>query len=214
MIGLLKRAIDLDPSLNAEERNLLSVSYKYVITDRRSAIRVLTSMLDQEETKVSQVRIDHVRKFRTAIIGELDGYALELINLVDSTLLPAATTADSKLFFEKLKADYWRYIAENKEGDERVETANNATNAYEKAMEIAKQEIPEYKPAVLGLVLNYSVCLYEIVGKRDEAIELAKKTFTECENTVNNNTPKTYEEAANILQLLQDNVALWTTHKE
>jgi 14-3-3 protein epsilon len=67
-----------------------------------------------------------------------------------------------------------------------------------------------YKPTSLGLVLNYSVFLFEIVGKKDEAIELASKTFSECEGALNNNSPAGYEEAANILQLLRDNVALWT----
>jgi 14-3-3 protein epsilon len=210
MIDLMKRAINLDPALTVDERNLLSVAYKTVISDRRTAIRALSALIEQPDTRATPARVDQVSKIRNDIIAELDNYALDLINVVDTSLLPTAANPEARLFYEKLKADYWRYISEGKDGDEKAQFADEAKQAYERALAIAKDEIPAYKPPSLGLMLNYSVFLYEILGRREEATELARKTFDECENSVSNNSENAYEEAANILQLLHDNVELWT----
>jgi 14-3-3 protein epsilon len=206
---LMKRAISLDPNLTPDERNLLSVTYKSLISGRRTAIRSLSALLEQPITKSNQSRIDQVSTLRTTIIAELDEYSLDLINLIDTTLLSIATEPEARLFYEKLKADYWRYMTEHKEGDEKAKFADETKQAYERALTIAKDEIPPYKPASLGLMLNYSVFLYEILRRQDEAIELARKTFNECENALSNNSEGGYEEAATILQLLRDNVELW-----
>ena len=47
-----------------------------------------------------------------------------------------------------------------------------------------------------------------------EAIALAKKTESECAETVDANSDKSRPEAVSILQLLKDNVALWENEKE
>jgi 14-3-3 protein epsilon len=60
------------------------------------------------------------------------------------------------------------------------------------------------------LVLNYSVFLDEIAGEKQTAVELAKKTYEECGVTVANNSKDSFGEATNILQLLRENVAIWS----
>ncbi|OHT11134.1 14-3-3 protein [Tritrichomonas foetus] len=209
MVDLMKKVIDLNPELNPEERNLLSVSYKNVITVRRNGLRILLAIVDHDESRANENRINQLAKFKASLVSELDNYCYELINLVDQKLLPAAKTAEAKLFYEKLKADYYRYISEAKEGTEKEESAAKARECYENALAIAKEEIPPYKPAYLGLILNYSVYLYEIVGHKEEAIELAEKTQLECTTSVEQNSDNAYAEATTILQLLRDNVSLW-----
>ncbi len=39
--------------------------------------------------------------------------------LLDKFLIPKATTAESKVFYLKMKGDYYRYLAEVATGDER-----------------------------------------------------------------------------------------------
>ena len=209
MIDFMKQVIDLNPCLSPEERNLLSVSYKNVIGVRREGLRMLTSLLEQEQTKENEHRVAQVTEYRDRIIGELDAYCLELVALVDEKLLPEAKDADARLFYEKLKGDYFRYVAESKEGKAREEYSEKAGHEYEKALEIAEKEVQPYEPAYLGLILNYSVYLCEIAGKKAEAIELAQKTYNECSQTVDSNKDEMFQEATNILQLLKDNVAAW-----
>lgn len=209
MIDLMKKVIDLNPELNSEERNLLSMSYKNIIKIRRDGLRILIAILENDE-KSTQNRIEQLEIFKTTLIDELDKYCYELIDLVDTKLLPAANTAEAKLFYEKLKGDYYRYISEAKEGDKKKEIAQKAKECYEKALEIAKADIPPYKPSYLGLILNYSVHLYEIIGQTEDAIELATKTQDEVASSIEQNSQASYAEAKTILQLLKDNVDLWT----
>jgi 14-3-3 protein epsilon len=214
MVDLMKQVIAAYPVLTSDQRNLLSVSYKNVITSRRNGLRNLTSLSDREEAKVTSQREEQITIFRREIIEDLDHFCLELIKLVDDTLLPAAQDAEARLYYYKLKADYLRYMTENKNGEEKDTTAKQARDAYEAALEIARTELAAYKPTSLGLVLNYSVYLYEIVGEKQAAIDLASKTGEECALTIANNSEGSLTEATNILQLLRDNVALWSQPKE
>ena len=200
MVQLMKRVIELNSHLSPEERNLLSLAYKNVI---------LSVLLEYKDTQEKPARVAQIGQYREKVVGELDKYCLELISLIDEKLLPEAQDAEGKLFYEKLRADYYRYIAENKEGDARSEYAQKAKESYERALEIANENIQPHRPTYLGLILNYSVYLYEIGGEKQAAIELAKKTESECAQTVDANSERSRPEAVNILQLLKDNVALW-----
>ena len=49
----------------------------------------------------------------------------------------------------------------------------------------------------------------EIIGKKDEAIQLADKSFKDAVDLLDSLADEEYSEATLILQLLKDNVALW-----
>ena len=214
MVQLMKRVIELNPCLSSEERNFLSIAYKKVIASRRNGLRFLSALLEYKDTHEKPERAAQVVQYRNKVISEVDNYCLELISIVDEKLLPEASDAEAKLFYEKLRGDYFRYIAENKEGEAREEFAKKAKDAYERALDVASKEIAPHKPIYLGLILNYSVYLYEIGGEKEQAIALAKKTESECAETVDANSDKSRPEAVSILQLLKDNVALWENEKE
>ena len=214
MVDAMKKVIQLDSNLNSDERNLLSVAYKNIVGSRRNGIRMVTAIIEHEESRGNTARVEQLKQYKTTILAELEKYCNELIGLVDTQLLPAAKDPESRVFYEKLKADYYRYICESKPDSEKNEPANKAKQCYENALEISKNEIPQARPTALGLILNYSVFLYEIIGQKQEAIELAQKTYNECSAIVDDNTDNSYSEATMILQLLRDNVSLWTQDAE
>jgi 14-3-3 protein epsilon len=215
MLKLIKDAITVNPVLDSEQRDLLSVSYKSLISTRRTGLRYLASLVDRDEAKISTFRIAQVVEFQKTLVRELDEYCHDLIDLVDSTLLPAAQgSSDARVYYEKLKGDYWRYISENKTGEEKESAANSARDAYDRALEIARDAIPLYGPAYLGLVLNYTVCLYEILGKKEEAIALSDSTCASASCTLDSNADEAQRaEAEKIIGLLRDNVNLWRQTK-
>lgn len=55
MVDAMKKVASLDVELTVEERNLLSVAYKNVIGARRASWRIITSIEQKEENKVSGV---------------------------------------------------------------------------------------------------------------------------------------------------------------
>ena len=210
VIKNLNTIIDMDPKLSPDERNLLSVAYKALTGSDRSALRTVNAFLEDESIKAINERVEKLEQLRTKLVAELDGYCNELIELTDSKLLPAADDALTKVFYEKLKADYFRYSVEFKPESERKEGSEKAKASYQAAMNIAQNDLTKGNPAFLGLALNYSVFLYEIIGQKEEAIKLADKSFKEAVDLLDELGEDEYSEATLILQLLKDNVSLWT----
>jgi 14-3-3 protein epsilon len=197
------------PALNADERNLLSVAYKALTGSRCSALSMINALLDDESIKAIPERVAKMTDLKAKLINELDEYSFELIGLTDAKLLPAASDAATKVFYEKLKADYYRYSVEFKSDEARKGGADKAKASYESALQIATSDLTKANPAYLGLALNYSVFLYEIIGQKQEAIDLADKSFKEAVDGLDELTEGQYSEATLILQLLKDSVALW-----
>jgi len=50
--------------------------------------------------------------------------------LLDSHLIKSAANSESKVFFLKMKGDYYRYIAEYAQGDNHKKAADGALDAY------------------------------------------------------------------------------------
>lgn len=53
MVEAMKKVASMDVELTVEERNLLSVAYKNVIGARRASWRIISSIEQKEENKVT-----------------------------------------------------------------------------------------------------------------------------------------------------------------
>lgn len=198
--------------LNVEERNLLSVAYKNVIGARRATWRALNETLLQEQAKDSQEARDNVRLltiYKGQVERELKTICQEVLSLLTDYLLKATKghRDESEVFYLKMTADYYRYLVEF---DPQEDNKKNAHKHYEEAMQIATQELLPTHPIRLGLALNYSVCFYEILGQPKEACELAKKSFDEAIAKLDTLDEASYKDSTLIMQLLRDNLTLWT----
>jgi len=119
---------------------------------------------------------------------------------------------ESTIFYLKMCGDYNRYLAEFKKKDEKVKNA--AQNKYDTALEIASNCLPPTHPTRLGLVLNASVCKYEIMKKPKEAQTLAKQGFDDAIQKLDSLSDKTYKDSTLIMQLLRDNLTIWNSNAE
>ena len=108
------------------------------------------------------------------------------------------------------QADYYRYLAEFAKNDVKMGHAGNAEESYKAATEKAGELAPTH-PIRLGLALNYSVFLYEVQQKNNEACELAKKAFDDAIAELDSLQEDSYKDATLIMQLLRDNLTLWTS---
>lgn len=66
-------------------------------------------------------------------------------------------------------------------------------------------------PIRLGLALNYSVFYYEILNSPDHACKLAKAAFDNAIADLDGLEEDEYRDSATIMQLLRDNLTLWTS---
>jgi len=116
----------------------------------------------------------------------------------------------SDLFVSR-QGDYHRYLAEFLVNDERTKAAEGALEAYKAASDIAVAELPPTHPIRLGLALNFSVFYYEILNSPDRACQLAKQAFDDAIAELDTLSEESYKDSTLIMQLLRDNLTLWTS---
>ncbi|URE45956.1 hypothetical protein MUK42_25218 [Musa troglodytarum] len=197
--------------LTVEERNLLSVAYKNVIGARRASWRIVSSIEQKEEGRGNHDHVAAIRAYRGRIEAELSSICAGILRLLEDRLIPAAAAADSKVFYLKMKGDYHRYLAEFRTGSERKDAAENTLTAYKAAQDISLAELAPTHPIRLGLALNFSVFYYEILNSPDRACSLAKQAFDEAIAELDTLGEESYKDSTLIMQLLRDNLTLWTS---
>jgi 14-3-3 protein epsilon len=200
--------------LSVEERNLLSVAYKNAVGSRRAAWRIITSVEQKEKSKGNDGNAGFAKEYCGKVEGELDKICNTILGLLDSNLIPKASNGESKVFYQKMKADYYRYIAEFTEGDKKSTAANNAKLAYEEAQKVAEKDLAVTHPIRLGLALNFSVFQYEVLSNPEEACKMARTAFEDAIAELDNVAEDSYKDSTLIMQLLRDNLTLWTSDQE
>merc|ERR1711976_109954 len=115
---------------------------------------------------------------------------------------------------QKMKADYYRYIAEFRDGDAKKAAAESARQAYEAAQKVAEKDLVVTHPIRLGLALNLSVFQYEVLQQPDEACKMARTAFEDAIAELDNVAEDSYKDSTLIMQLLRDNLTLWTSDQE
>merc|ERR1712190_173907 len=153
-------------------------------------------------------------EYRAKVEAELQEICDRIINLLDGSLISGAGSGESKVFYQKMKADYFRYIAEFTEGAKKDTASNNAKLAYTEAHKVAESDLKVTHPIRLGLALNFSVFQYEVLGDQDEACKMARTAFEDAIAELDNVEEESYKDSTLIMQLLRDNLTLWTSDAE
>lgn len=211
MVVSMKNVAGMDVELTVEERNLLSVAYKNVIGARRASWRIISSIEQREENKGGEEKLKMIREYRQTVENELKSICGDILDALERHLLPAAVMGESKVFYNKMKGDYHRYLAEFATGNNRKEAAENSLVAYKTATDLAMLELPPTHPIRLGLALNFSVFYYEILNSPDRACRLAKAAFDDAITELDTLNEDSYKDSTLIMQLLRDNLTLWTS---
>lgn len=199
---------EAETELTNEERNLLSVAYKNVVGARRSSWRVISSI--EQKTEGSERKQAMAKEYREKVEKELCDICYDVLGLLDKYLIARASNAESKVFYLKMKGDYYRYLAEVS-GSKKTEVIDESEKAYDEAFQVAKSEMQPTHPIRLGLALNFSVFFYEIKNAPDRACQLAKGAFDDAIAELDTLNEDSYKDSTLIMQLLRDNLTLWTS---
>ena len=198
-----------------DERNILSVAFKNVVGNRRTAWRVLNSIETKESRRGNEENKSRAAAYKEKVEGELRSFCREILRIIDNDLLPKTSSDEGRVFFIKMKGDYYRYICEFAQGGYRDESSKSAQESYQQALNLAESGLDSTHPSRIGLALNYSVFNYEILNQHSEAIKIAQKAFDEgIQNLENLTDEQAYKESTMILQLIRDNISLWTSEAE
>jgi len=187
--------------MSIEERNLLSVAYKNVIGARRASWRTLN--VDEHKTD------ELIKVYKKQVESELDVICKDVLDLLLNILLKNNTQEnESRVFYLKMTGDYYRYLAEfvtDQQYDQK------AAEFYNKALQLAQSKLTPTHPIRLGLALNYSVCFYEVLKDKQKACDLAKSAFDQAISKLDKLDEASYKDSTLIMQLLRDNLTLWTS---
>jgi len=130
--------------------------------------------------------------------------------VLDKNLIASATNNESKVFYFKMKGDYYRYLAEFTTAQARKDAAEHSLSSYKLATDASDKLAPTH-PIRLGLALNFSVFYYEILNSPERACKLAKTAFDEAIAELDQLSEDSYKDSTLIMQLLRDNLTLWTS---
>lgn len=218
MVEAMKEVTKMDHPLEEEDRNLLSVAYKNVVGARRSAWRIISSL--EQKCKNKGEDDTQTRKYREKIEKELDDKCNEVLDLLDNHVLKnlAEVTSpkevEAKVFYLKMKGDYYRYLVEVASEDNKKDKEEKSEAAYVEASNVGDKELAPTHPIRLGLALNFSVFYYEIKNQPDKACKLAKEAFDRAIAELDQLKEESYKDSTLIMQLLRDNLTLWTSEQE
>jgi 14-3-3 protein epsilon len=197
--------------LTSDERNLLSIAYKNTISLRRQAIRTLMAYELKEKKREESLYLPYIVEYKNKVEKELEALCIKIISNIDTYLIPKASDGEAKVFYHKMKADYYRYIAENVDGEAKTKYSNLSNKSYEEATASAK-ELNISNPIRLGLALNYSVFYYEVFNDHSKACDIARETLDLAKKELAgvDEDDEEYKDAYSIINLLQENLSMWT----
>ena len=110
MVDFLKPVLDAKGGdITSDERNLLSVAFKNLISSKRTAWRTISAI--EQNPKYSKFG-DSLAKYKKQIEEGLYKDCELIIDLIKTKVLSKSSEPEAKAFFVKMVGDYYRYIAE------------------------------------------------------------------------------------------------------
>mmetsp|Transcript_55288 Transcript_55288/g.85983 ORF Transcript_55288/g.85983 Transcript_55288/m.85983 type:complete len:229 (+) Transcript_55288:70-756(+) len=200
---MLSRA-KLGNELSSEERDMLSHAFKLALSGRRQAVRLAMQMETTDNPFAS-----NAAGYRSLVQNELRDLCQQVLDVLDKDLIPKAQPGESMVFFLKMAGDYYRYMAEAA-NQQTGDIPTNASLRYAAATEEAKRSLPSAHPVRLGLALNFSVFLHEVLGDAQSACRCAQEALQSAPpEELQSLPPDSQSDAFDTLTLLQQNLELW-----
>ncbi|KAJ8523036.1 hypothetical protein ONZ45_g482 [Pleurotus djamor] len=206
---------DYGSRLTIEERNLISVAYKNMANNLRNSWRMVDTLEQMQRARAGDKRhleLVHIQKGR--IEADLANLCKDILSFLEQKLIPAARKGEESVFYSKMKGDYYRYLAEFSQRQDRDRYADMSLNAYKLAYKHALATLDPIHPTRLGLALNFSVFYHDVKKSPERACHLAKSAFDEAILSLDTSDPdagQNLRDSLMILQLLKDDLVLWAT---
>ncbi len=211
----IEHFIKMNPKLNHEERNILSAGFKNLISNKRFSWRYLQNMINKEEKESNIVASSYIKEIKKRVEDEIKKICKDINILLDSFLIPNSDDDNEfKVFYLKMKGDYFRYLCEFLKDEELNAVTTNAEKTYKEAYELAEKTLPISSTTRLGTALNYSVLMFEIMNNKDEACVIAKQALDEGLKILDELEKNKQKDTILIIQLLMENLMLWNAEEK
>ena len=200
-------------NITEEERNLLFSSFKTLINIRRDSWRTVNA-LESKEIKNKSSLLPRVTELKSSLTEEIKKYINKALELIDNNLLKNAKNNELKVMYAKIKGDYMRYIIEltPKEKEEEINILKEKANENYKIGISMCDSLNNLNTTKVGLILNYTVFLYEIMKDYKSAYIIANDAYQRTMKSINDdNLDLTLLKDLNkLINLLKDNISKWS----
>jgi len=205
----------------AENPDLSSKSTNTSNSDQLQSQQSTLSNKDTDVNSSDTVKSDNkfwfraiVKSFLETIEAELREHCYKIIGILTNRLIPCSSTSgESRVFYDKMKGDYLRYLCEVSPIEERKDKSNESLLAYKTACDKAMIELPSTHPVRLGLMLNLSVFYHDIMKSPERSCRLARQAFEDAIAELDTLSERSYRDSTIIMQLLRDNLKLWESEQ-
>jgi 14-3-3 protein epsilon len=222
MVVIMKEVVHHSSEMTEDQRNLFSSAYKNVVGGKRAAWRLIFDIENKELSRKKLVQAELAQGLRDILEEELNAICMEVIDLIDEILTTKANGHEGRVFFNKMKGDYYRYMSEFQTSGPNITKygftmRDNAEKYYLEGLKIAdspltnNQGLPSFHCVRLGLSLNYAVFYYEVKKDYTRSREIASKAFNTALNDIEKIDDVQYKNSLEIMQLIKDNLNMWNS---
>lgn len=201
--------------LTSDERNLFYAACKNNITHERESILTLLEYEAKESKKAQSDYLNYIKEYRDKYQKKLEEKCQKVIELIESKLLYNVSNKEGKVFYQKMKGDFYRYMAEYADIESKDKFSKKCLEEYNQAVDGA-QELEWRNPIKLGLMLNFAMFSYEIVGDKEEGIKMTKKAIEEGKKSLvpfEGDAEWDLVDARKLISTMESNLDVWTEEK-
>jgi hypothetical protein len=150
--------------------------------------------------------------YKNHLAEQLSKSCKEILDLLENNLITQTQLPfDAKTTYMKMAGDYYCYLAEVSKSKTHERKADYF---YGSALELAQEHLEATNALRLSVCLNYSVYFWELQKKKEKAMALAKDAFDEAIPKLEDLDEDAYKDSTLIMQLLRDNLTLWSKEHE
>ena len=197
-----------DDQLNSDQiRVFLGINFGYINELRNTHKKILNLILT--ENKGKQLYFEIKDEKEQLILKRSE----RIIRIINEHILNKKLDNESVARMYKVKADFYRYMAEITTGHQLFLNKQNAFNFYNSAKELTK-DLDDLNPVKLNISLNYSVFLDEILNLRMNSYFYAKEALFNALKALKNCkeeelTSEGMRDTLMIIESLNTNVEDW-----
>lgn len=200
-------------NITEEERNILFSSLKTLINSRRDSWNTVNA-LESKERKNESSLLPRVSELKLCLSEEIKNYINKGIELIDTYLFKAANNDELKVIYAKTKGDYIRYIIEltPKENVDEINILKEKCDENYKLGLNLCSNLNNLNTTKIGLILNYTVFLYQIVKDCQNAYIIANNAYKATLKSINDDKYDLtlLKDLNKLMNLLKDNISKWS----
>mmetsp|Transcript_3701 Transcript_3701/g.6306 ORF Transcript_3701/g.6306 Transcript_3701/m.6306 type:complete len:223 (-) Transcript_3701:21-689(-) len=198
-----------------EELELIASGFKNQLNEIREAIKSVDIMLKKSKFEMRQVTLQN---YKRGLCNDLVTKGTRQIEIIQSCCLDVTGAPIPTIFFKKLTADIYRYLADQQGQTNRTLFKEKALVTYKESVYMLKclreLRVQQNKPDPidnlrLSLFLNYAIFLWELMHEKKQAIRILKREIAEALDDFDKWDQNQIEQIKQQVELIQENINLW-----